>query len=124
VAGMTGQERREMLLDWAVEALAVIRAETVTVSFSPEDAKVAGTDFVDRLTDRLDGPAPVIELETHDKQASPGLVVTSADGHEMVDNTLPERFRRMRPALRDAVIEELFATGDTPDDQTNTTTQA
>ena len=95
------------LLALAAQAIEAIGADEVVIEVSEEDRPLLDEAWLGRLGERLGRQVKVSIQAVQGMDA--GLIVRSADGRRLYDNTFGARLRRLRPAIRQTLARQLYS---------------
>ena len=94
------------LLALAAQAIEAIGADEVVIEVSEEDRPLLDEAWLGRLGERLGRQVKVSIQAVQGMDA--GLIVRSADGRRLYDNTFGARLRRLRPDIRQTLARQLY----------------
>jgi len=95
----------------AVEAIAAIGSESVVIEFNDADRAIASDAWLGDVRRRI-GHDVSITVPAEAPPIDGGLVVRSADGRLLYDNSFAARLERLRPALRQQIARRVYPRGD------------
>lgn len=95
-------EMLDVLAALSMEAISSIGGERFVIELSAEDAERLGPRLAARVGD------VAVEIAASPEVAGGGVIVRSASGPKMVDNSFATRLRRCRESLRGRVAEMVF----------------
>ncbi|MFO7897469.1 MAG: V-type ATP synthase subunit E [Planctomycetota bacterium] len=106
----SSDDRPALFARLAADAIGRMQGDAFVVDVPREDAPALGDEFGGRVADevaRSSGRTVSARLEPTDRGGG-GVIVRSADGRQVVDNSLATRVERMRPRLRDRIAGLIF----------------
>jgi vacuolar-type H+-ATPase subunit E/Vma4 len=103
-------EMLEILVGLSVEAVSLLDGGEFIIEVSAEDAERFGSQLAGRIaaaTGKAKGGDVAVTIAASDEAAG-GVIVRSASGPKMVDNSFATRLGRCREALRGRIAEMMF----------------
>jgi vacuolar-type H+-ATPase subunit E/Vma4 len=110
-ADRKGHDPREVLKALVILAIEQIDGEAFHLEVSAADRDVADEAFLAEVRQHFatgGREPPALTLEAEPAGITGGVIVRSADGHEMVDNSFEARRRRLASDLRRALAQMIF----------------
>ena len=107
---LPGDEMLEILVSLSVEAVLLLDGDEFVLEVSAEDAEQFGSQLADRVAADA-GKAKRGDVAVKiaaSAEATGGVIVRSASGPKMVDNSFATRLGRCREALRGRIAEMMF----------------
>ncbi len=95
-------EMLDVLAALSAEAISAIGGDRVVIELSAEDAEQFGPQLAERVGD------VAVEIAASAEVAGGGVIVRSASGPKMVDNSFATRLRRCRESLRGRIADMTF----------------
>jgi len=107
LAGRSSVDAAAVLTGLAAEAIAAMPADKVVVQMSEADRAVATEAWVAEVRRRV-GREVAIAVAKEPAAVSGGVVVRSADGRLLYDNSYEARLGRLRPELRRELVAKIY----------------
>lgn len=117
--GLEGEPRYRLLVGLTTQAVQAIDAGACVVTLSEADRQILGERLIKEVGQQV---GCRLQLDTAPSRIRGGVIVRSADGRRLYDNSLGERFARLWEDARAGVASILYpdvgqsTTGGTPDD--------
>jgi vacuolar-type H+-ATPase subunit E/Vma4 len=107
-----GFDYRSTVIALAVEAMSRMSGEAFVVRLSPADHLALGDGAIQEITRRVGRARISVTLADGPAITGGGMVLEDAQGHQVWDNHLAARLRRLWPELRQQIaVRTLLATG-------------
>ena len=108
VASREGTDYPAALTTLAAEAVGAMATDAVVLHLAEADRAIATAEWLDALRQRVGRPV-AIEVADEAAPIQGGLIVRSADGRLLYDNSFAARLVRLRPALRRQIAARVYA---------------
>lgn len=107
-------EMLSILAGLSVEAIGLMQGGRFVLELRAEDAERFGGELAGQAADdakKVTGRDITVEIATSPEVTGGGVIVRSADGPKMVDNSFAARIRRCRQRLRGEIAAIVFGDG-------------
>lgn len=106
-----GYDLGAALVELSAQAVAELGGDSFLLEVAPQDAKAFSERLLRDVPARVQqatGRKATFQVAESDKLPDGGVIIRSADGRMMVDNSFATRIRRARQALRTDIAKLLF----------------
>ena len=110
LADKGGYDYAAVLAGLAAQAIEAMDADHVTIELCEQDRALATDAWLDGVRRRV-GRSVTIEVSANHAPITGGVIVRSADGRLLYDNSFAARLARLKPELRRRVAARLFPAG-------------